>query len=213
MELLILGVVMFLALMLIPLGLPGTWVMIAAGMGYGYLAGDGIGFPTLVICFALAIVGEFIEFTLAARYTRKYGGSRRAGWGAIIGGIVGAIVGVPVPIIGSVIGAFAGAFLGALVAERTRGASTGDATRVATGALIGRAAAVAAKSAIGVAIAALLLLSAWRAAYRDGNRVIDIGLVRPFEPLPILVSSVHRGPDRIPAPPARTPTTRMAATT
>ena len=199
MELLVLGIVMFLSLMLIPLGLPGTWVMIAAGMGYGYLAGDGIGFPTLVIVFALAIIGELIEFTLAARYTRKYGGSRRAGWGAIIGGIIGAIVGVPVPIIGSVIGAFAGAFLGALVAERTRGGTTGNATRVATGALIGRAAAVAAKSAIGVAIAALLLLSAWRAAYSDGDRVIDIGVVPGRGARGILSSSVHAGIDRVPA--------------
>src|SRR5687768_15502665 len=111
MDLLLLAIVLFAALLLIPLGLPGTWVMIAAAMGYGYLAGAGIGFPTLLLAFALAVVGEVVEFTLAARYTRKYGGSRRAGWGAIVGGIIGAIVGVPVPIIGSVIGAFAGAFL------------------------------------------------------------------------------------------------------
>lgn len=177
MELAVLAIVLFAALFLIPLGLPGTWVMIAAAMGYGYLAGEGIGFPTLILVFGLAIVGEVIEFTLAARYTRKYGGSRRAGWGAIVGGIIGAVVGVPVPIIGSVIGAFAGAFLGALVAERTRGVGTGEATRVATGALIGRAAAVAAKSAIGVAIAALILLSAWRATMREGSRTIDVGLM------------------------------------
>ena len=178
MELLVLAIVLFAALLLIPLGLPGTWVMIAAAMGYGYLAGEGIGFATLVLVFGLAIVGEVIEFTLAARYTRKYGGSRRAGWGAIVGGIVGAIVGVPVPIIGSVIGAFAGAFLGALVAERMRGVGTGEATRVATGALIGRATAVAAKSAIGVAIAALILLSAWRGTMREGGRTIDVGVVQ-----------------------------------
>ena len=178
MELLVLAVVLFAALLIIPLGLPGTWVMIAAAMGYGYLAGEGIGFPTLVVIFLLAVVAEIIEFTLAARYTRKYGGSRRAGWGAIIGGIIGAIVGVPVLIIGSVIGAFAGAFLGALVAERTRGVTTADATRVATGALIGRAAAVAVKSAIGVAIAALILLSAWRAASRAGGRPMDVGAVQ-----------------------------------
>jgi uncharacterized protein YqgC (DUF456 family) len=178
MDLILLAIVLFAALLLIPLGLPGTWVMIAAAMGYGYLAGEGIGFPTLLLAFGLAIVGEVIEFTLAARYTRKYGGSRRAGWGAIVGGIIGAIVGVPVPIVGSVIGAFAGAFLGALVAERTRGGTTGDATRVATGALIGRATAVAAKSAIGVAIAALILVSAWRASMRDGRRTIDVGVVQ-----------------------------------
>lgn len=209
MELLVLALILFGALLLVPLGLPGTWVMIAAAMGYGYLADAPIGFPTLVMVFALAIVGEIIEFTLAARYTRKYGGSRRAGWGAIIGGIIGAIVGVPVPIIGSVIGAFAGAFLGALVAERTRGVTTTDATRVATGALLGRAAAVAAKSAIGVAIAALILLSAWRAGAPSGGRTIDIGALRAMPPAPILEHSRPGVATPVSASSPSTPTTRI----
>lgn len=210
MELLVLALILLASLFLVPLGLPGTWVMIAAAMGYGYVAGEGIGFPTLVVIFALAVVGEVIEFTLAARYTRKYGGSRRAGWGAIIGGIIGAIVGVPVPIIGSVIGAFAGAFLGALVAERTRGATTTDATRVATGALLGRAAAVAAKSAIGVAIAALILLSAWRAEAGSGDRPIDVGSLPVPGMARILDYSRHEVGARPCAFPPPIPTTRIA---
>lgn len=212
MELLVLALILVGSLFLVPLGLPGTWVMIAAAMGYGYVVGEGIGFPTLMVIFALAIVGEVIEFTLAARYTRKYGGSRRAGWGAIIGGIIGAIVGVPIPIIGSVIGAFAGAFLGALVAERTRGATTTDATRVATGALLGRAAAVAAKSAIGVVIAALILLSAWRAGAGSGNRTIDIGSLRVPRMARILDISRHEAAARCWAP-SPIPTTRDTVAT
>ena len=210
MALLVLALILLASLFLVPLGLPGTWVMIAAAMGYGYVAGEGIGFPTLVVIFALAVVGEVIEFTLAARYTRKYGGSRRAGWGAIIGGIIGAIVGVPVPIIGSVIGAFAGAFLGALVAERTRGATTTDATRVATGALLGRAAAVAAKSAIGVAIAALILLCAWRAEAGSGDRTIDVGSLPVPGMARILDHSRHEVGARACASPPPIPTTRIA---
>ena len=61
---------------------------------------------------------EALEWILAGRFARKYGGSKRAGWGAIIGGIVGAFVGVPIPIVGSVIGAFAGAFVGVAVGSR-----------------------------------------------------------------------------------------------
>jgi uncharacterized protein YqgC (DUF456 family) len=68
---------------------------------------------------------------------------------------------VPVPIVGSVIGAFAGAFAGAYVAERTRKSDHATGTRVATGALVGRAAAAAIKTAFGLAIATLLVLSAW----------------------------------------------------
>ena len=162
MQALIFGVVLLLSLFLIPLGLPGTWIMIGAAIGYDALVpGDPIGWVTIVATAVLALIAEIFEFTLSSRYTRKYGGSRRAGWGAIIGGIIGAIVGVPVPIIGSVIGAFAGSFAGALVAEYTRHEATaGTATRVATGALIGRVVAAAMKTGIGVVIAAWLVAAA-----------------------------------------------------
>jgi uncharacterized protein len=147
---------------LIPLGLPGTWIMLAAALGYNALPGDGrVGTTALIVAVVLALVAELLEFTVAARYTTRYGGSRRAGWGAILGGVAGAIVGVPVPIVGSVIGAFAGAFAGAYVAERTRTSDHATGARVATGALIGRAAAAAIKTAFGLAIATLLVLSAW----------------------------------------------------
>ena len=142
---------------MIPLGLPGTWVMIAAGVGYSILVPNSIGVFALVGTTVLAVVGEIFEFTLAGKYARKYGGSRRAGWGAVIGGMVGAFVGVPVPIVGPIIGAFAGAFIGALVFEYSREADHRTATRVAWGALIGRVVAAALKVAIGFAIAAWLV--------------------------------------------------------
>lgn len=162
MEVVIFAAVLLLCLFMIPLGLPGTWIMIGSAIGYDALVrNDPIGWLTIVATAVLATIGEIIEFTLSTKYTKKYGGSRRAGWGAIIGGIVGAIVGVPVPIIGSVIGAFAGSFAGALIAEYSRREATaGTATRVATGALIGRVVAAAMKTGIGVAIAAWLVFAA-----------------------------------------------------
>ena len=162
MEILLFAIVLLLSLVLIPLGLPGTWIMVGAAIGYDALVGgDPIGWVTIVGSAVLAVIAEIFEFSLSARYTKKYGGSKRAGWGAIIGGIVGAIVGVPVPIIGSVIGAFVGSFIGALVAEYTRRESTaGTATRVATGALIGRVVAAAMKTGMGVVIAAWLVAAA-----------------------------------------------------
>jgi uncharacterized protein YqgC (DUF456 family) len=160
MEVLILGVIMMVSLFIIPLGLPGTWVMLAAGVGYSLLLPGTIGLFALIGTAAIAIAAEVFEFTLAGKYARKYGGSRRAGWGAIIGGIVGAIVGVPIPLIGSIIGAFAGAFAGALVAEYSRGSGVQASTRVATGALVGRAVAAALKVAAGIVIAIWLLWSA-----------------------------------------------------
>jgi uncharacterized protein len=161
MAIILLGLILFLSLFIIPLGLPGTWVMLAAGVGYSLLVPNSIGWFTLVAVTVIAIIAEIFEFTLAGKYAKKYGGSRRASWGAIIGGTVGAIVGVPVPIIGPIIGAFAGSFIGALVAEYSRGSDAQASTRVATGALIGRAVASAMKVAAGVVIAAWLL---WTAA-------------------------------------------------
>ena len=87
---------------------------------------------------------EVVEFTVAGSYARKYGGSRRASWGAMVGGIVGAFVGVPVPVLGSMVGAFAGAFGGALLAELTvPRAQRGEPVTVAKGALLGRVVAAA----------------------------------------------------------------------
>jgi len=160
MEVILLAVIMLVSLFMIPLGLPGTWVMLAAGVGYSLLVPNSIGMIALIGTTALAVVAEVFEFTLAGKYARKYGGSRRASWGAIIGGTIGAIVGFPVPIIGPIIGAFAGAFLGALVFEYSRGSGAQTATKVATGALIGRVVASALKVAIGFVIAAWLLGSA-----------------------------------------------------
>jgi hypothetical protein len=158
METLLLVIALLVGLALIPLGLPGLWVMVGAALIYSFAEPDRIGIPTLVVLVALAIVAEVLEFLAAGKYAKKYGGSKRAGWGAIIGGIVGAIVGVPVPIIGSVIGAFVGSFGGALVAEMTLGSRMGDATRVAKGALIGRAIATALKVAIGIALLAWVVI-------------------------------------------------------
>ena len=160
MEILILGVILFLSLLIIPIGLPGTWVMLAAGVGYSILVPNSIGMFVLFGVTAIAIVAEILEFTLSGKYATKYGGSRRAGWGAIIGGTVGAFVGVPVPLIGPIIGAFAGSFIGAMAMELSRGTDVQGSTRVAWGALVGRAVAAALKVAAGCMIAAWLLWAA-----------------------------------------------------
>ena len=160
MAVVILVVVLVGALLLIPLGLPGTWVMVGAALVYNAAVRGSIGTLTLVGTLVLALVGELLEFTLAARYTRRYGGSRRAGWGAILGGFAGAFVGVPVPVIGPVIGAFLGAFVGALIAELTVRGDHRAATRVATGALLGRVSAAAMKIALGMVMAVWIVLAA-----------------------------------------------------
>ena len=160
MEVLILFVICLVSLFIIPLGLPGTWVMIAAGVGYSILVPNSIGIVAIVGTTLIAVIAEVLEFTLSGTYAKKYGGSRRASWGAIIGGTVGAIIGVPVPIVGPIIGGFIGAFAGALVAEVSRGSSGQASVRVAWGALVGKAVASAMKVAAGFVIMTWLIMAA-----------------------------------------------------
>lgn len=152
---------LFVGLCLIPLGLPGLWVMVGGILAYGWLTDfRSMGIATIAIVLAIAFLGEIIENWLGFRYAKKYGGSSRSGWGALIGGIVGAIVGVPVAVIGSVIGAFIGAFVGAALFELTASRHLGVATRAGWGAVVGRAAAAAVKIALGVVIAVIGLFTA-----------------------------------------------------
>jgi len=160
MEVLLLILICIVSIFIIPLGLPGTWVMIAAAIGYSILVPNSIGIVTIVAITLIAVVAEVLEFTLTGTYAKKYGGSRRASWGAIIGGTVGAIIGVPIPIIGPIVGSFVGAFAGALVFEYSRGSGADVSTRVAWGALVGKAVAAAMKVAAGFVIAAWLVIAA-----------------------------------------------------
>lgn len=147
-------------LLLIPFGLPGLWVMVLGYLAFGWLTqfrSESI--ATIAIVPALACVGEVVENWLGFRFARRYGGSHRAGWGALIGGLVGAVVGVPVPVVGSVIGAFIGSFGGAALFEYAYSRRAVVAVGAGWGAVVGRAAAAAAKMALGLVIAVLSLVA------------------------------------------------------
>jgi uncharacterized protein YqgC (DUF456 family) len=149
------------ALLTIPLGLPGTWLMVATAVAYLlFVPHSGITVITIGGTAALALTAELLELLVVGRVTKRYGGSRRAAWGAIIGGLLGAMVGVPLPVVGPMLGGFVGAFLGALLGEFE---ATGDhrvAASAAFGAIVARAASMAMKVAVGVAMAAWILVAA-----------------------------------------------------
>ena len=150
-------------LALIPLGLPGLWVIVLGVLGYGWLTDfQQLSAGVLVAILVLAGLGELAESWIGFRFAARYGGSRRAGWGALLGGIAGAIVGVPVPVIGSVVGGFVGAFVGAALFEYSNARRSAVAARAGWGAVLGRAAAAAIKLAIGIVIAVLGVVLALR---------------------------------------------------
>jgi uncharacterized protein YqgC (DUF456 family) len=138
-------------LALIPLGLPGLWLIVLGILGFGWLTD----FRTLG-------VGSIVMVLVGFRYARRYGGSRRAGWGALIGGLAGAIIGVPVPVIGSVIGGFVGAFLGATLFEYSKARHSEGAVRAGWGAVLGRALAAGVKMGVGVVLVVIGVFAALR---------------------------------------------------
>lgn len=162
------GIVLLLAtgivgLLLIPFGLPGLWLILLGIIGYGWIT-DFTTISTwfLVLVIALALLGEVLESWIGFRFAKRYGGSSRAGWGALVGGLVGAIVGVPIPVIGSVIGGFVGAFIGAAVFEYSKARHAEGSVKAGWGAVLGRAAAAAIKMGLGIVMVVGSLFAAWR---------------------------------------------------
>jgi len=148
-------------LLLIPLGLPGLWVIVLGILGYGWLTDFrtlSVGF--IIVIVVLALLAEAFEAWVGFRFAQRYGGSKRAGWGALVGGLAGAIMGVPVPVIGSVIGGFVGAFAGAAVFEYARVRRLEGSAKAGWGAVLGRAAAVAGKMAVGIVMVVGALFAA-----------------------------------------------------
>src|SRR6266480_1445778 len=137
---LLLGICTILGLLLLPLGLPGLWVMVAGIVGYGWLTDfRSVGVATIGAVLGLAFLGEIVEWWLGFRLTRTFGGSRRSAWGALVGGIAGAAL-----------------------FEYSLSRTTGTAVRAGWGAVVGRAAAAAAKIALGIVIAVIGVFAALR---------------------------------------------------
>ncbi|MFO7259828.1 MAG: DUF456 family protein [bacterium] len=145
--------VMIVALVLIPLGVPGLWIMILVLAGAAWLG--EVGWGVLAALTALAAVAELLEFLIVKRFSERYGGSDRAFWGAILGGMAGVFVGVPVPVVGPVIAGVLGSFAGAAAVVLWETRRPGHAARVGWGVVLGRAFAALVKTAAGVAILAI----------------------------------------------------------
>lgn len=149
-------VLMIGCLLLVPLGLPGLWLMLTI-IFVGVVVGEVAWwvFALLAIVAGLAEVAEF----LVVRWTSaRYGGSNKAFWGALAGGLAGMLIGMPVPVIGSLIAGCIGTLLGAALVTWWETRHLRSAGRVAWGALLGRGFAAAVKTAAGVAI---LVIGAW----------------------------------------------------
>ena len=150
--------------------LPGNWFM--AGLLCIFLLASDFGHgPTwmiVIICIALAGLGEVLEFAMGSVKAGKKGASRRAMLISMGMSFVCSIAGtflIPIPVVGSVVGAIlgaaVGAFVGAWLGEAWKGTEPALRTEIGTAAMSGRLIGMLAKGVVGVTIFVVQLVSFW----------------------------------------------------
>lgn len=159
-------------ILLMLLGLPGTWFMIGLAVLIDLI--DGWWLPddqrptfsilVLAVAVVLAALGELLEFVASALGAKKAGATRLGIFGALAGSLVGAIAGtflLPIPVVGTLVGAVVGSFAGAVLGEVGAGRSIERTMKPATGAAIGRVLGTLGKLPFSVAVWAILSVAAF----------------------------------------------------
>jgi uncharacterized protein YqgC (DUF456 family) len=140
---------------LVPLGLPGTWIIVGAAFLYSLFldfSSKGSDFWVILTLILMAVVGEVIEFLVGTLGGKKFEVSTGAIIASFVGGILGAIIGVPVFLIGSLLGLLLGVFLGALIYELAVTKDWGVALKSAIAVFFSRLVASFMKTCIAVAM-------------------------------------------------------------
>ncbi len=130
---------MLVGIIVIPFGLPGTFIIVLNTMAYGWITGFvEVGWQVVGLLFVIAVLAEVLEFVVGAASAARYGASRPGMAGALVGGFLGAILGTPVfPVLGTLLGAFAGAFVGSAAVEFFVSKDMEKSLRVGFGAFLG----------------------------------------------------------------------------
>lgn len=127
---------------------PATLIIFAgavvAALLDGYQAGQDL--PVIVTFGVIAAIAMTVDNLAASWGARKFGGSKAAMWGALLGGVAGLFIPIPLSII---VGPLAGAFLAELLFERK---TVNDALMSTWGTLVGILSGIAAKLVLHVLI-------------------------------------------------------------
>jgi uncharacterized protein len=128
--------------------LPGTPLIFAGALLYAYATDfETIGVGRLAILAVLAAVSSVLEHVAGALGARKFGGSRAA----VIGALIGAVVGLAWPPLGLLVGPLVGAIAGEFMRTRQLAGSV----RAGMGTALGVIAGVVSHFALAVVMVAL----------------------------------------------------------
>ena len=148
----------FTGVLLSCLSISGTWLVTAAAVIAALMRGFTFpGWWTIIIFLLLSVLVELAEALAGAWGVAKRGGSKFAGFMAVIGGLLGMIAGVfiPVPVFGSLLGMMIGSFLLVFWVEKRR-LATSHAADIAMGAVIARVLVVLLKVVVTLAMCVFL---------------------------------------------------------
>lgn len=150
------------ALIAIPIGLSGNFILLGLGLLIALLTGFQAVTPlALGVAAALAVGAEVLESLLGSLMARRYGASKWGMIGAYAGGILGAILGTPVaPLLGTLVGSLLGAALGAVLLEWIHLRRLRGSLAPGWGAILGKVAATLIKMGVGLGIALYLHIRA-----------------------------------------------------
>lgn len=153
-------IILVAALIAIPLGLPGTFIIFLASLVYGLITHFSQITQTLIwILLGIALFGELMEYFAGIFGAKKFGASKAGIIGAIVGGIIGGIMGTGIlPLIGSVVGLLIGAFLGAFLMELAIKKKPAQALRAGWGTFTGRIGGILTKVILGIVMITLVLV-------------------------------------------------------
>lgn len=111
--------------------IPGSPLILLGAVVYSWYTGFAlVTWATLLWLAGLTLLSYFLEFFASAWGVKRYGGSRWAMFGAVLGGVIGTFT-------AGIAGLVVGPFLGAFLLEILHTGSAGKSWRSAAGTLIG----------------------------------------------------------------------------
>lgn len=154
---------MILSLMLHIFGLPANWLVLGLVGLWKWLQPEAdLSWMFMGILAGMALCGEVLEFLSQMWGAKKYGGSKKGNWGAILGAIAGSIFGAPFFFgLGALPGALLGAYGGCLGVELITGRTLPEARSAAKGALWGKMFGMVTKIALGGVMVWLSIPRVW----------------------------------------------------